>query len=274
MKIPYRSSKDSELVAKTATDLSLNTVCVEANCPNLMECFAKKTATFMIMGNLCTRNCHFCNVTCKKPLPLDSNEPGQVAKAVQRLGLSYVVITSVDRDDLEDGGAEHFAQVIKAIHNSSPQCKIEVLIPDFRGEKKAIERVLAAKPDVVNHNIETVEEIFDRICPQCDFDQSLELLRYVKDRGFKSKSGFMVGLGETDEQVYKLLAQLRQVGCDFVTIGQYLQPTRKHHPIDRYVHPDRFEAYRQEALGLGFSNVESGPFVRSSYYAEQMNEKS
>lgn len=272
MKISYKMNDKSQEITRTIAEYSLNTVCVEANCPNLMECFAKKTATFLIMGKVCTRRCKFCNIETAKPLPLDSYEPIRVAKAVKKLRLNYVVITSVDRDDLPDGGAEHFARVIAEVKRYNPSTMIEVLIPDFHGDTLALDKIFSEGPDVINHNIETIEERFHEICPQCNFTTSLGILSYAKHKGFKAKSGFMVGLGEDDRQVMKLLKQLRTFGCDYITIGQYIQPTRNHTPVQRYVHPRQFADYKSYAENLGFTHVESGPFVRSSYYAEKLND--
>lgn len=257
-------------VAQTLDRYHLNSVCDHAGCPNRGECFKNGTATFMLMGNHCTRNCTFCQVVHACPELLDENEPQNVALAAQQMGLRHVVITSVTRDDLPDGGAAHFAKTIRAIRAQNPSTSIEVLIPDFQGNEAALETVLEAEPDILNHNVETVPELYDNVRPQADFEQSLELLARVKQKsGFCfTKSGFMLGLGENERQVLELLSRLREADVDFVTIGQYLQPSKLHHPIIEYVHPDRFEAYKQKALEMGFLSAASGPLVRSSYHAE------
>ncbi|MCG8544597.1 MAG: lipoyl synthase, partial [Alphaproteobacteria bacterium] len=247
----------------------LHTVCEEAGCPNIGECWAKKHATFMIMGDTCTRACAFCNVATGQPRPLDVAEPINVAAAVAKLGLEHVVVTSVDRDDLPDGGGEHFAQVIENIREMSPGTTIEVLTPDFMHKDGAIERVVAARPDVFNHNLETVPRLYPTIRPGARYFTSLELLNRVKqlDPTMFTKSGLMVGLGEGKPEIGQVLDDLRAADVDFVTIGQYLQPTPKHAPIDRFVTPDEFESYATLARGKGFLMVASSPLTRSSYHA-------
>lgn len=249
--------------------LKLHTVCHEADCPNLMECFSQKTATFMIMGRLCTRNCTFCNVSKGSPLPVDPLEPHHLAQAVMALGLKHVVITSVTRDDLPDGGAEHFAQVIGAVQEAAPTAGIEVLIPDFKGDEQALRTVVKAKPQIINHNIETIERLYPSARPMAQYSRSLELLKSIKvfDSDLFSKSGFMVGLGEKPSEVETLLSDLKQSGCDIVTIGQYLAPSKKHHPVIEYVSPETFDLYKKLAEGMGFKYVASSPLVRSSYHA-------
>ena len=249
--------------------LNLNTVCQEANCPNLMECFSNKTATFMILGRECTRNCTFCTVSKNSPMTVDDQEPSNVAEGVKKLGLKHVVITSVTRDDLPDGGANHFVEVIKAVRETSPNTAIEVLIPDFKGDKDALMKVVDAKPKVINHNIETIKRLYPEVRAMAEYERSLELLKMVKemDPSIFSKSGLMVGLGETKEEVFELLADLRKHECDIVTIGQYLAPSKKHHPVIEYVTPEVFEIYKKKAEELGFQFVASGPLVRSSYHA-------
>jgi lipoic acid synthetase len=262
-------------VEKVLTSLKLNTVCEEANCPNRLECFRKKTATFMILGRECTRNCRFCNVTPGQAfLPPDPEEPQRVAQAVQELDLSHVVITSVTRDDLPDGGAEHFARTIRAIAQQTPQVTIEVLIPDFQGDEAALATVVQAKPDIINHNIETVPRLYSAVRPQADYQQSLSLLQRVKaqDPEILTKSGIMLGLGETEAEVLDCLADLRAHDCDLLTVGQYLAPSPEHAPVVDYIHPDQFEAYRKAALKMGFRAVASAPLVRSSYNAGELIE--
>ena len=249
--------------------LSLHTVCEDANCPNRSECFKSKTATFMILGDVCTRGCRYCAVTKGAPLPLDTDEPQRIAAAAETLGLRHVVITSVTRDDLPDGGAAHFASTIEAIRSRLPQSTIEVLIPDFRGSESALQAVIDARPDILNHNVETVPALYPTVRPQASFARSLELLRRVKQAGLHSKTGFMVGLGETRDEVLSLMDALIGVGCDMLTIGQYLQPSREHLPVSAFITPAQFEEYRQIALEKGFRFVASGPLVRSSYHAAE-----
>lgn len=252
--------------------LKLHTVCQGAKCPNMHECFSSGTATFLILGPNCTRNCAFCNIEPGPQSPPDPAEPTRVAEAAASLNLKHVVITSVTRDDLPDGGAGHFAACIRAVQNKLPLAPVEVLIPDFKGCAKALETVIDAQPDIINHNVETAPELYSSIRPQADFEQSLTLLRRVREAGPISKSGFMVGLGETDEQVKSILERLADVECCIVTIGQYMQPSRKHPPVQRYVHPDRFEEYAEWGRALGISKVFSAPLVRSSYHAGLVHE--
>lgn len=251
--------------------LSLNTVCEEANCPNRLECFNKKTATFMILGRTCTRNCTFCNVEKNPPEPVNPEEPENVAKAAAEMKLKHVVITSVTRDDLPDGGAGHFARVIEELRKLDDKVIIEVLIPDFKGDKEALLKVVKARPDIINHNIETVPMLYDEVRPMAVYERSLELLLNVKkyDKDILTKSGIMLGLGEKKEQVIDVLKDLRKVECDLLTIGQYLAPSRKHHPVVEYIHPDIFEEYRKLGYDLGFKYVASAPLVRSSYHAAE-----
>jgi lipoic acid synthetase len=250
-------------------DLKLNTVCEEAACPNIGECWKQKHATFMILGSVCTRACAFCNVATGRPDLLDPHEPEHVAEAVAKLGLSHVVITSVDRDDLDDGGAGHFARVITKLRASSPNCTIEVLTPDFMKKAGAIETVIAARPDVFNHNLETVPRLYPAIRPGARYFTSLNLLKRAKDidAGMFTKSGIMVGLGETREEVGQVMDDLRAADVDFLTIGQYLQPTPKHVAIDRFVTPDEFASYATMARAKGFLMVSSSPLTRSSFHA-------
>jgi lipoic acid synthetase len=249
---------------------SLHTVCEEAHCPNMGECWAHRTATFLILGDTCTRNCRFCNVATGRPAPPDPDEPQRVAQAVQAMGLRHAVITSVDRDDLDDGGASAFAAVIRQIRQLQPGCTVEVLIPDFRGQVEPLKTVMDARPDVLNHNVETVERLFRAVQPQCRYEWSLAVLRNAKTLWPQAttKSGLMVGLGETVDEVLDVMRDLRELCVDILTIGQYLQPTKAHAPIARYYTPQEFEMFRQRGEEMGFKWVESGPLVRSSYHAE------
>jgi lipoic acid synthetase len=253
---------------------NLHTVCEEARCPNLGDCFSKGTATFLILGRVCTRNCGFCAVERGTPLPLNESEPETVARAVRELKLQYVVLTSVTRDDLQDGGASHYAKAIRAIRDRDPGVKIEVLIPDLKGDRAGLATILRERPDVLNHNVETVPRLYPQVRPQAGYRRSLELLEWVKETepSMLTKSGLMLGLGETREEVLNLLADLREVGCDFLTIGQYLQPRSDRLSVVRYVPPEEFEDYRRIAQDMGFRGVASGPFVRSSFHASQMFE--
>lgn len=258
-------------VGRVLDKFALNTVCEQAGCPNRGECFRSGTATFMLLGNHCTRHCAFCNVEHSQPEPVCPAEPENVARAAAELGLRHVVVTSVTRDDLGDGGAGHFAATVGAVRNRNPGAVIEVLIPDFQGDGRALQTVLDSKPDILNHNVETVPELYRDIRPEAQFSRSLELLSRVKERasGIFTKSGFMLGLGEEGTQVVSLLKSLRVAGCDIVTIGQYLQPSSSHFPVKEYVHPEQFEKYKNIALDIGIPCVASGPLVRSSYHAEE-----
>lgn len=247
----------------------LNTVCEDARCPNIAECWSRKTATFMILGDVCTRSCGFCSVSLGKPGPIDYDEPRRVAESVKQLELKYAVITSVNRDDQKLGGADVFAMVITKIKELVPECNVEVLIPDFRGVWEALNVVLDAKPDILNHNIETVKRLYHFVRPQANYERTLELLKRAKDRNFVTKSGFMVGLGETTDEIYSLMKDLRGANCDILTIGQYLKPTKNHLPVQRYVHPEEFNHFKKIGLCLGFKHVESGALVRSSYHADE-----
>ena len=250
----------------------LHTVCEEASCPNIGECFGKGTATFMILGDLCTRRCPFCDVGHGKPLPPDPDEPEQLAQTIAALRLKYVVITSVDRDDLKDGGARHFADCIRRVRELSPSTVIEVLVPDFRGRLEiALDILTATPPDVMNHNLETVPRLYKQVRPGADYAHSLSLLKGFKERnpGIPTKSGLMVGVGESDEEIVAVMRDLRESGVNMLTIGQYLAPSGHHLPVLRYVHPDVFANYESEALAMGFSNAACAPMVRSSYHADQ-----
>ena len=248
---------------------ALNTVCEEARCPNLGECFSRGTATFMLLGDRCTRRCSYCSVGTAKPLPPDAGEPQRVAEAAARLGLRYVVLTSVNRDDLDDGGAAHFAATVDAVRRTLPQAGVEVLTPDFKGDRRALAAVLAAAPTVFNHNIETVPRLFGRVRPQGRYRLSLDVLAAARELrpDVPTKSGLMVGLGESDDEIRDVLRELRENGVQIVTIGQYLRPSRQHEPVDRYLRPEAFEALAAEARAIGFPTVYAGVFVRSSYNA-------
>jgi lipoic acid synthetase len=247
----------------------MNTVCEEAKCPNLAECWNNRTATFMILGDTCTRSCGFCNVKLGMPTELDLEEPKRVAESVAELKLKHVVITSVNRDELKDGGASIFAETVKLIRERMPYCTIEILIPDFKGEKHAFEIILKNSPDILNHNLETVERLYHAVRPQAKYERSLNLITWFKNKGLKTKSGIMVGIGEKTEEVLELMKDLRKAGCDIMTIGQYLQPTKNHLPVDRFVTPTEFEMYREKGMKMGFQAVESAPLVRSSYHADK-----
>jgi lipoic acid synthetase len=248
----------------------LHTVCEEAHCPNIAECWGNRTATFLILGDTCTRNCRFCDVKTGRPAPLDPNEPEHVAQAVQAMDLKHAVITSVDRDDLPDGGASVFAAIIRRIRELQPGCTVEVLIPDFRGDTEALETVMDARPDILNHNVETVPRLFSTIQPQCRYEWSLSVLQNAKGLwpDAVTKSGVMVGLGETVDEVFEVMRDLRGLDVDILTIGQYLQPSRQHAPIVRYYEPEEFVMFEQRGYEMGFRWVESAPLVRSSYNAE------
>lgn len=250
----------------------LHTVCQEANCPNQFECFSARTATFLILGATCTRNCRFCNIDGGRPEPLDSGEPRRVADAAARMGLRYVVVTSVTRDDLDNGGAGHFTATINALRKKISGVRVEVLIPDFQGDRSSLETVLAAQPDVLNHNMETVRRLYPGVRPEADYDRSLELLARVKKiaPAIPAKSGIMLGLGEREEEVRQVIADIYRTGCRMLTIGQYLQPTAQHLPVADFIPPEEFERWRKFALETGFIKVASGPFVRSSYHAGEM----
>ncbi len=253
-------------------DGGLHTVCEEAHCPNIGECWERRSATFMILGDICTRACRYCAVTSGKPLGLDLEEPARLAATVEQMGLRYVVITSVNRDDLPDGGAFIFAQCIRKIRERLPRCRVEVLIPDF--DRRGVETVLQAEPQVLNHNIETVRRVFHGVRPKGDYDYSLELLRQAKELrpGAVTKSGMMVGLGETTEEVLETMADLRSVKCDLLTIGQYLRPSAMHVSVARFYRPEEFQKLQKEGVRMGFRHVAAGPLVRSSYHADEQHE--
>lgn len=269
------ASRELTETRELLSELKLNTVCHSALCPNAGECYSMRRATFMILGDTCTRNCRFCAVKHGIPEPVDSDEALKISRAVRAMELRHVVVTSVTRDDMEDGGASHFVRVIEGIRQASPDSTIEVLTPDFKGDASSIEAVASARPHVFNHNLETVPRLYRRVRPGADYKRSLGLLQRVKEEfsDIYTKSGIMVGLGETEEEVYATMEDLRAVGCDILTIGQYLQPSRDNIPVEEYVPPELFEGYRRAGLAIGFASVFSGPFVRSSFHAgEVLNE--
>jgi len=267
LKVRPPFSRECRGIKSTLSHFQLHTVCQEAACPNMAECFASGTATFLIMGNICTRDCLYCNVEHGKPLPVDKNEISHLADAVRKMNLEYVVITSVTRDDLPDGGASFFADCVTGLREENPAYKVEVLIPDFQGNDKALQKVIEAKPDVINHNMEVVNPMFAKLRPQGNYDVSLNLLKNVSSSSVVSKSGFMIGFGESREDILHLMDDLSSVSCQRLTIGQYQQPTLKHWPVAKYYHPDEFAEFNEIAYQKGFQYVESGPLVRSSYQA-------
>jgi lipoyl synthase len=262
---PY--SNECRSIKSTLAGLQLHTVCQEAACPNMAECFACGTATFLIMGNVCTRDCLYCNVEHGNPATIDENEVNNLIDAVRMLKLEYVVITSVTRDDLPDGGAQAFADCVNRLRKENPSCKLEVLIPDFQGNSAALEKVIQSGPDVINHNMEIVKSMYTRLRPQGKYDVSLEMLKKIGSSSVISKSGFMIGFGESREDILRLIDDLAEVSCERLTIGQYQQPTLKHWPVAKYYHPDEFAGFREIAYRKGFKYVEAGPLVRSSYQA-------
>ena len=275
IKIRNIESKNKEWLKNLMRSKKLHTVCEEAHCPNLAECWAFKTATFMIMGDICTRHCGFCAVKKGVGLALDPNEPLNIAEAVKRMELRHAVVTSVNRDELQDGGATHFARVIRKIRRLKPDCAIEVLIPDFCGDPDALQIVLDEEPEILNHNLETVSYLYARVRPDANYQQSLTLIqrasKWSEGRKMLTKSGLMVGLGETDEMLLETFQDLRDHGCNILTVGQYLRPTRKHLPIEKFYHPEEFAELKREAERMGFKHVEAGPFVRSSYHAHEQS---
>ncbi|MEJ5286670.1 MAG: Lipoyl synthase [Candidatus Kapaibacterium sp.] len=247
---------------------TLHTVCEEAHCPNIGECWGRGTATFLILGDICTRSCGFCAIKTGRPNPVDPEEPLKVAIAVQQMGISHVVITSVNRDELPDQGSVIWAKTIEEVRRLNPNVSIEVLIPDFKGDLECVQRVLDAKPNILNHNVETVPRLYRIVRPQAKYERSLKVLQYAKEKGFITKTGIMVGIGETFEEVVEVMKDLRKIDVDIFTVGQYLQPTPNHLPVDRFVTPEEFKQYKLIGIQLGFRHVESGPLVRSSYHAE------
>ncbi|MFH1369154.1 MAG: lipoyl synthase [Elusimicrobiota bacterium] len=259
-------------VQTTLRQAKLNTVCESAKCPNIGECFGKKIATFLIAGDTCTRQCKFCAINKGNPKPLDPKEPERIANTIKNFGLKYAVITSVTRDDLYDGAAGHFFETVKSIREISPDTKVEILVPDFNGNQEAAEISFSSNPDVFSHNLETVAGLYDKARKGACYKRSLSLLTWAKQKGLRTKSGMMLGLGEKEREVLKALRDLRKTGCEMVTLGQYLAPSKKHHPVVEYIQPDVFEYYKKVALKMGFRSCLSGPYVRSSYQADQMFE--
>jgi lipoic acid synthetase len=248
---------------------NLHTICTSGNCPNIGECWNRGTATFMILGEICTRSCKFCGVKTGKPLPPDENEPKKIARTIEILGISHAVITSVDRDDLDDGGADIWARTIRAIKQLDKEITIEALIPDFDGKKELLDKVIEAGPEVISHNLETVKRLTPQIRTKAQYDKSLEVIRYIASSGITSKSGIMLGLGETEEEIFETMDDLLSVGCKVFTVGQYLQPTTEHLPVEKFIEPEKFKFYKNKGLEKGFSFVESDPLVRSSYHADK-----
>lgn len=269
LKVRLPSGQNFADVKNLMKSNKLNTVCEEARCPNIGECWNRRTATFMILGDTCTRSCGFCNIKVGLPTELDLDEPRRVAESVESLGLKHVVITSVNRDELKDGGASIFAETIKRIRQSSPECTIEILIPDFKGEISSFEIIMKNPPDILNHNLETISSLYHAVRPQAKYERSLELLNWFKNQGLTTKSGIMVGIGETPDEILALMNDLRAVDCKILTIGQYLQPTKLHLPVARFVTPEEFKMYKDSGLKKGFRIVESSPMVRSSYHADE-----
>jgi lipoic acid synthetase len=272
LRIRFRQTPELEALHALVEKQRLHTVCQSASCPNLPECWSRGTATFMLGGNHCTRNCRFCDITTARPEPLDPLEPAHVAEAIRALGLRFAVVTAVARDDLPDGGAAHFAATIHATRERAPGCKVEVLIPDFKGSEEALRCVLDADPDVLNHNVETVERLQRRVRPQAKYLRSLQVLATAKRLrpDIPTKTGIMLGLGEQEEEIRQTLLDIRAQGCELLTIGQYVQPSARHLPVERYLTPAEFAAWEEEARRIGFREVASGPLVRSSYRAESL----
>jgi len=269
LKVRLPSGQNYKEVYELMRKSKLNTVCEEAKCPNLAECWNRKTATFMILGDTCTRSCGFCNVKLGMPNELDLDEPRRVAESVESLGLKHVVITSVNRDELKDGGASIFSESVKLIREKMPDTTIEILIPDFKGEEHAFEIILKNPPDILNHNMETVKRLYHGVRPQAKYERSLDVISWFKKKGLRTKSGIMVGIGETKDEVVELIDDLYNAGCDIMTIGQYLQPTKNHLPVHRYVTLEEFKFYKDYGLQIGLKAVESSPLVRSSYHADK-----
>lgn len=256
-------------VRKLVDEHKLHTICESGNCPNMGECWGAGTATFMILGNICTRSCGFCAVATGRPLPADLKEPERVAESVKLMGVKHCVITSVDRDDMKDGGSGIWAETILAVRRVSPETTLETLIPDFKGEKHNIQRIIDVMPEIVSHNMETVRRLTRQVRIQAKYERSLEVLRFLHEGGCRTKSGIMTGLGETDEEVFETMHDMKNAGVEIMTIGQYLQPTKKHLPVKEFVHPEKFALYKKVGQDIGFRYIESGPLVRSSYHAEK-----
>ncbi len=268
-KVRLQTGPDYQELSRITQELKLHTICEEARCPNKWECWNARTATFLILGDICTRRCHYCSVATGRPLAVDYDEPRRIGEAVEALGLRHAVITSVNRDELADGGASIFVETMREIRRRIPSCTIEVLIPDFEGNETALAAVCVEQPEILNHNIETVPRLFASIRPQGKYQRSIDLLDRAKRMGMTTKSGLIVGMGESIDEAREVMRDLRAVGCDIMTIGQYLQPTKDHLPVARFYHPDEFALLKEEGMAMGFRHVESGPLVRSSYHAEQ-----
>lgn len=269
LKIKIPKAKVHKHVNGLVLSKNLHTICTSGNCPNAGDCWSRGTATFMILGDICTRSCNFCNVKTGKPLPINPDEPAQIANSVKQLNLNHCVITSVDRDDLPDSGASAWVNTINEIKRINPNTTIEVLIPDFDGNTKHIKQIINAKPEVISHNLETVENLTPKVRSRAKYKTSLQVIEQVAKSGLVAKSGIMLGLGETEEEILNTMQDLRSVNCKVLTLGQYLQPTRKHHPVKEYIHPNKFDEYKTIGLNMGFSFVESAPLVRSSYKADE-----
>jgi len=269
LKIRLGDNENFNRTRKIICHYHLNTICTSGRCPNQAECWSRGTATFMILGDICTRSCRFCNTKTGKPLPADPKEPEKLAESLQLMGLKHAVITSVDRDDLDDLGAGHWVQVIRAVRDVNPEMTIEVLIPDFQGRVELVQQIIDARPEIVSHNIETVRRLTPEVRSAASYDRSLTVLAQLSGAGIRAKSGLMLGLGETGQEIMEAMNDLLATGCKILTLGQYLQPTRKHLPVRTYIHPDDFDRYKEIALQKGFSVVESGPLVRSSYCADK-----
>ena len=267
------TSAEYKKTLQTVNEHELNTVCKSAQCPNMGECWSRGTATVMILGNICTRSCSFCAIQTGRPTELDIGEPARVADSIAKMNLKHAVITSVARDDLKDGGASIWANTIRAVHNRMPECAVEVLTADFRGQQEYLDIVLDACPDIFNHNLETVKRLQRPIRKTARYDRSLWVLEHAKSRGFITKSGIMLGIGETEDEIKTVLNDMRAVGVDILTIGQYLQPSPKHESVDRWVTPEEFQKWKDYALEIGYGVCESGPLIRSSYHAEEQSEK-
>ena len=269
LKVKLPTGENYSDVKNLMRNQNLHTVCEEARCPNIAECWNNRSATFMILGDTCTRTCGFCNIKSGLPTELDLNEPARVADSVKELGLKHVVITSVNRDELKDGGASIFREVVRLINVNSPNTTIEILIPDFKGDEESFEIIMQNPPDILNHNLETVPRLYHAVRPQAKYERSLNLIKWFKTKFLRTKSGIMVGIGEKTDEVLSLMQDLVNHGCDILTIGQYLQPTKLHLPVDRFVSPEEFRIYHDEGLKMGFKIVESSPLVRSSYHADK-----
>lgn len=269
LRVKLPTGKEYAEVRNIVSTHKLHTICESGNCPNMGECWGAGTATFMILGNICTRSCGFCAVATGRPLPVDEGEPERVAESVRLMKVKHCVITSVDRDELKDGGAIIWKKTVLAIREKSPSTTLETLIPDFQGKWENLQYIIDVKPEIVSHNLETVRRLTKKVRIQAKYERSLEVLHRLKQGGIKTKSGVMLGLGETTEEILETMSDLRSVGCDILTLGQYLQPTKKHLPVIEFIHPDKFKFLKEEGLKMGFRFVESGPLVRSSYHAEK-----